>query len=91
MIVIIWRNLSSGKKIKLILHISLEILQRFVLVVLGTLGMPGYVHPKYYQLRKLLCLSAGKKSTSWFSRDIAEINKIVLGTLGMPGYTNLKW
>ena len=42
------------QKIKLILHIFLEILQRYCkLAVLGTLGVPGYVNPKwYYQLKE---------------------------------------
>ena len=39
--------------------------------------------------RKLLCLSAGKNSTSLscFNGDIAKICKLILGTLSMPGYT----
>ena len=49
-------------KINFILHVSFEILQRYCkLVVLGTLSIPGYAQPKY----QLLCLSAGKKSTSF--------------------------
>ena len=41
--------LSAGKKITLVPHAFLEILQR--LLILGTLGMPSYTHPKwYYQL-----------------------------------------
>ena len=46
-------------------------------VILSTLGMPGYAHPKWsMNLQKILCLSAGIKSTSscsfsWrYSKDI---------------------
>ena len=44
--------LFAGKKIKFILHVFLEILQRYCkLLHLGTLGMRGFAHPKwYYQL-----------------------------------------
>ena len=40
------------QKIKFILHVFLEILQRYCkLIVLGTLGIHGYTNPKsYYQL-----------------------------------------
>ena len=45
-------TLICRQKIKIILHIFLEILQRYCeLIVLGTLSMPGYTNPKwYYQL-----------------------------------------
>ena len=37
------------QKINFILHIFFEILQRYCkFVILGTLGMPGYAHPKWY-------------------------------------------
>ena len=39
------------QKINFILPVFLEILQRYCkLVILGTLGKPGYTHPKYYHL-----------------------------------------
>ena len=39
------------QKLNLILPVLLEILQRYCkLVILGTLGKPGYTHPKYYHL-----------------------------------------
>ena len=45
-------TLICRQKTKFILHIFLEILQRYCkLIVLGTLGMPGYANEKwYYQL-----------------------------------------
>ena len=58
------------------------------LVILGTLGMPGYAHPKrYYQLLEnfyvyLQCLSVCKKSTSspmffWrYCKDITVIPRV---------------
>ena len=53
----------SMEKINFNLHVFLDILQKyFKPVVLGTLGMFGYVYPKW----KLSCLSAGKKSTPSF-------------------------
>ena len=50
-----------------ILYVFFEILQRYYkVVVLGALGMPGHAQPKwYYQfVENVLCLSAGKMSTS---------------------------
>ena len=69
MTVSLWRNLwgfSAGKKSTSSFTFFFMILQRYCkLFILGTLGMPGYTHPKwYYQLVENLCLSAGKKSTS---------------------------
>ena len=55
------------QKIMFILHVFLEILQRYCkLLFLGTLGIPGYTNPKLIlsTCRKLLCPFAGKKSTS---------------------------
>ena len=37
------------QKLNFILHVFFEILQRYCkFIVLGTLGMPGYTHPKWY-------------------------------------------
>ena len=74
----------------------LEILQRGCkLVVLGTLGMPGYAHPKwYYQLAENFVFISRQKINfppHCFSGDTVKIYKLVLGTLGMPGYTQPKW
>ena len=57
------------QKIMFILHVFLEILQRYCkLLFLGTLGIPGYTNPKLIlsTCRKLLCPFADKKSTSPF-------------------------
>ena len=45
------------QKINFIFHVFFEILQRYwKLVILGTLDMPGYAHPKwYYQLVENVC------------------------------------
>ena len=52
------------QKINFILHVFLEILQRYCeLAIFGTLGMPGYTHQKWYY-QKLLRLSTDKKSVS---------------------------
>ena len=70
------------QKINFILYVFLEILQRCCkLVVLGTLGIPGYVHPNwYYQLvETFVFISAGKKNQihpPCFSGDIAKICKL---------------
>ena len=79
MIVSIWGNiwhLSAGKKSTSSFTFSLSyfLLQRYCKLVLGTLDMPGYAHPKamlsiYW---KLLCLSAGAKNQlhpPYFSED----------------------
>ena len=83
--------------IKFILHVFLEILQRFCkLVVLGTLGMPGYASPKwYYQLVENFCVYLQAKiqvHPLYFSGDIAKICKLlILSTLGMPGCVHPNW
>ena len=70
------------QKINFILYVFLEILQRCCkLVVLGTLGIPGYVHPNwYYQLvETFMFISAGEKNQihpPCFSGDIAKICKL---------------
>ena len=52
----------SRQKINFILHVFLDTLQRYCkTLALDTLGMPGYIHPKWYS--HLLCLSAGRKLT----------------------------
>ena len=45
-------TLNCWQKINFLLHVFLQIFQRYCkVVVLGTFGMPGYAHPKwYYQL-----------------------------------------
>ena len=56
MIVTIWRNLrrlSTSGKINFIFQVFLEILQSILQrycerIILGTLGMPAYTHPKWY-------------------------------------------
>ena len=47
-----------GQKINFILHILLEILERYCkFVIFVTLGMPGFAHPKqYYQLAENICI-----------------------------------
>ena len=48
----------SRQKINFILYVFLEILQIYCkLVIFGTLGMPGYTHPKrYYQVVENVCV-----------------------------------
>ena len=52
------------QKIKFILHAILEILQRYCkLIVLGTLGMPGYANSKWhYQLVENFCVHLQAKN-----------------------------
>ena len=77
-----------GQKIKFILHVFLDILQRYCkLIVSGTLGMPGNRNPKRYcQLEenfRVYLQAKNPKNLPCFSGDIAKINKLViLGTLG---------
>ena len=56
------------QKINFILHIFLETLERYCkLVILGTLGMPDFAHPKwYYELAEnvYVYLKANKASSS---------------------------
>ena len=81
------------QKINFILHDFYEILQRYCkLVVLGTLGMSGYTHPKrYYQFVdnfRVYLQAKNQLHPPCFSGYIAKICKpLILGTLGMPGYT----
>ena len=62
---------------------------------LGNLGMPSYVHPKwYYQLVENVCLylqAENQLNPPRFSGDISKICKrLVLSTLGMSSYVNPK-
>ena len=95
----IWRNpltFICRQKIKFILYVFLEILQRYCkLIVLGTLGMPGYKKPQwYYQLVanvRVYLLSKNQLLPPCFSGNIAKICKLlILRTLGMPGCTHPK-
>ena len=63
------------------------------LFILGTLGVPGYVHPKwYYQLVENfnVYLQARKQLRRLcFSENIVKICKLlILDNLGKPGYTH---
>ena len=99
MIVSIWKKsltFISRQKINFILHVFLEILQRYCkLVVFGALGLSRYLHPKwYYHLVENFCVYLQAKTQlhpPCFNGDIAKICKLILGTLGMPGYTHQKW
>ena len=90
--------LISKEKINFIFHVLLEILQRYgKIVILGTLGMPGYPNPKwFYQLVDNFCVYLWAKyqlHPPCFSGDIAKICKLLisLGTLGIPSYKHPKW
>ena len=86
----------SMEKINFNLHVFLDILQKyFKPVVLGTLGMFGYVYPKwYYHLIENFHVYLQAKNQlhhSCFYGYIAKVCKLILGTFGMPGYTHPKW
>ena len=78
------------QKINFILRVFHEILQRCcILVILGTLRMPRYVHLKYnYQPVESFPVCKHAKNQlhpARFHGDIAKIYKLlILGTLGMP-------
>ena len=80
------------QKIDFILHVFLEILQRYLCI--GYFGHAWLCTPKVIQsnCRKPLCLSPGKKSTPSpiDDDDVVKTWKLILGTLGMAGYTNSK-
>ena len=87
MIVLISRNfwcLSVDKKLTSSFMLSLKYCK---LIILGTLGMTGYEHPKlYYQLVKNchVCLQAKNQLYPCFSGDIPKIYKLlILDSLGM--------
>ena len=98
MIVSVWRNLwqlSAGKISTSSFMFSLTYCNDIVYykpIVFGTLGMPGYVHPKlYYNLVENCYVYLEAKNQlhlPCFYGDIAKICKLILGTLGMPGYTH---
>ena len=87
MIVLLWgnlRRLSAGKKSASFFTFSL-ILQRYrKFVVLGTLGMPGYVRPKwyYYLIENFYVYLQVKNQLPppCLYGDIAKIWKLVLHT-----------
>ena len=102
MIVSLWKN--SRQKFNFILHVFLQILQRFYKTCgfdfLTTCCFGYYGHAWLYirkviqsVCRKVLCLSPGKKSASspmLFWR-YCKICKPIMGNLDMPGYTHPKW
>ena len=69
--------LSDCKKIDFILHIFLEIFQGYcTLVILGTVGINGYVHPKcYYQPVEILCLLAKNILYNYFFLKILDFKE----------------
>ena len=64
------------------------------LFIRGTLGMPGYAHPKlHYQFVQNFCVYMQAKNQLHllrFSGDITKICKLNLGSLCMPGYAHPK-
>ena len=100
MIIAIWRNiwhLSLDKISSSSFTFSLRFQKDIVkLIVLATLGMPGYKNLKWhYQPVEKICVSLQAKNQLHplcFSGDIAKICKLlILGTLGIPGWTHPKW
>ena len=74
------------QKINFILHVFLEILQKYCkLVILGTLGMPDSAHPKwYYQLVEKFCVHPQAKNqlhSPCFFEDAAKIGKLLIWVL----------
>ena len=83
-------------KDQFILHVFLEILQRYCKLVLRALGMPGIPNPKWYHTNvesfRVYLLEKNQLHALRFSADIAKTYKLrILGTLGMPGCTHPKW
>ena len=66
-------------------------MQNYWKLVLGTLGMPGYAHLKwYYQLVENFRVYLQAKNQLYpprFSGDIAKICKLILDASGMPMHT----
>ena len=99
MIVSIWKSLqhlSAGKKSTSSFMFSLRYCKDIVnWLFFGTLGLSGYLHPKwYYHLVEYFCVYLQAKTQFHlpsFYGDIAKIWKLILGTLGMHGYTHPKW
>ena len=82
------------KKTNFIFYVLLEMLQRYCkLAVLGTLGMSGYTHSKwYYHLVEtfvFICRQKINFISHAFSGDIAKICEHFLATLGMPSYMHI--
>ena len=98
-IVLFVGNLHAPRHAKNQLHHSLlcKILRRnSKLVILGTLGMSGFAHLKwYYQLIENFCVYLQAKKQLHhprFSGDIVKICKLlILDTLGKPGCASPKW
>ena len=96
MIVSIWKTFNiyqQAKKNNFILHVFLEILQRYCkLVVFGTLGLSGYAPPKWYCcLVRNFCVYLQAKNQlhpPCFCVDIAKICKLILDILSMPVSTH---
>ena len=86
-------NVYQQAKTNFILHVFLEMLQRYSkLVVFGFLGLSGSAQPKlYYHFIENFCVYLQAKNLldpSCLCGDIAKICKLILDTLGMPGYTH---
>ena len=77
---------NCRQKINFILHVFLEILERYCkIIILGTLGIPGYAHSKwYYQFVKnfhVYLQVENQPHHQYFSGNIAKICKLlILGT-----------
>ena len=86
---------TCRQKLNFILHIFLEILERYYnLVISGTFDMPGYTHSKsYYQLVenfRVYLQAQNQLHSPRFPRDVAKICKLlILATLDMPDYAHL--
>ena len=75
------------QKINFILHVFLETLQKYCkLVLLGTLVMPAWAHPKYHQLAENFCVHLQTKkftlSTMFFWRYCQDMQTCYLGHFG---------
>ena len=85
------------QNINFVVHVFLEILQKYCeLVFLGTLGMYGYAHPKWYyqfvQNFRVYLLIKNQLYPHVFLKILQRYCKLViLGTLGMLGYAHPKW
>ena len=74
-------------KINFITHFFLKILLRkSKLIILGSVDIPGHPNLKwYYQFEETWCLTAGKKSTSYFTFSLIILQiycKLVFGYFG---------
>ena len=81
-------------KINLIFHVFLETMQRYCkIVILGTMGMPCYAHPKwYYQHVENFCVICRQNINSIprVFLNITKMCKLILGILDMPGHSHQK-